>query len=243
MIIGLGTSGHRVIEHFHGVSFRLPLRRTREYVEIIRCLLRGEPLHHHGRIFELERGFTLRFEPVRKEIPIWLASVTPKSVKQTAEIADGWFPIFIPRPHWKEQLDAFHSAVRTAGRAPEDVTVRNPSPVVLTDHPERARAATAANTAFYIARMGDFYYDHFVRLGYREVADAVREAWASGGAAAGASAIPAELLTELGTAGDLTTCLEGLEAAEEAGFRVHSVSVSESDPHKRRAAFERLAAS
>jgi len=242
MIIGLGTSGHRVIEHFHGVPFALPLRRTREYVEIINALMRREPLHYHGRIYQLDRGFTLRFEPVRDHIPIWLASITPKSVRQTAEIADGWFPIFMPRDRWKQQLDTFYARVREAGRDPAAVEVRNPSAVVVTDRPERARAASAANTAFYIARMGDFYYEHFVRMGYQETADAVREAWAKGGSAAGAAALPAELVAQLSTAGDIEECREGLEAAEAAGFTSHAVAVSEADPHKRRAAFEKLLA-
>jgi alkanesulfonate monooxygenase SsuD/methylene tetrahydromethanopterin reductase-like flavin-dependent oxidoreductase (luciferase family) len=116
MIIGLGTSGHRVIEHFHGVEFGLPLARLREYVEIINMLMRQEPLHYAGRIFNLERGFKLRFEPLRDHIPIWIASLTPKSVKQTAEIADGWLPIFIPKERWKDQLGGFFDAVKAAGR-------------------------------------------------------------------------------------------------------------------------------
>src|SRR5262245_27595992 len=96
MIIGLGTSGHRVMEHFHGVPFQPSLTRLREYVEIIRILLAGEPLKYQGRLFRLERGFRLRFPPVRSSIPIFIASRTPKSVAQTAALADGWIPVLIP---------------------------------------------------------------------------------------------------------------------------------------------------
>ena len=103
-IIGLGSSGDRVIEHFHGVKFGMPLTRLREYVDIINMLMRQEPLEYSGRIFNLERGFTLRFEPVRDHIPIWIASITPKSVRQTAEIADGWIPIFMPREQWNHRI-------------------------------------------------------------------------------------------------------------------------------------------
>ncbi len=240
MIIGLGTSGHRVIEHFHGVDFKKPLRRTREYVEIINTLMRREPLAYDGKIFQLERGFTLRFEPVRDHIPIWIASITPKSVKQTAEIADGWFPIFFPRSQWKTQVAAFYDHVRAAGRDPADVIVRNPSGVSVTDQPERALAGTAATAAFYIARMGDFYYEHFCRMGYQAEADAVRKAWAEGGSGAGAQALPADLVKQLGTAGDVARCIDALDEAEDAGFRCHSVSVNEPDPTKRGAIFEQL---
>src|SRR5690606_28987902 len=111
MIMGLGTSGPNVIEHFHGIPFKKPLTRMREYVDIIHMLMAEEPLNYHGDVFKLERGFTLRFKPTRPHIPIHIASVTPKSVQQTAEIADGWIPIFFPKSQWKTQLDAFYAAV------------------------------------------------------------------------------------------------------------------------------------
>src|SRR5208337_1573644 len=65
MIIGLGTSGPQVIEHFHGVPFNPPLTRMREVVDIINLLMAGQPLNYPGKVFKLARGFTLRFEPVR----------------------------------------------------------------------------------------------------------------------------------------------------------------------------------
>ncbi len=240
MIIGLGSSGIRVIEHFHGVKFGRPLTRLREYVDIINMLMRQEPLVYSGKLFKLERGFKLRFEPVRDHIPIWIASVTPKSVAQTAEIADGWFPIFIPKDQWKAQLEHFFDAVKAGGRKPEDVVVRNPSAVSVTDDPQRTYGGLAANTAFYIARMGDYYYEHFVRMGYREQADAVRKAWEEGGSGAGTTSLPAELVQQLGTAGSVEQCIDAIEEAETAGFRSHSVSVAEPDLKKRAEIYRQL---
>src|SRR5712692_7560361 len=71
IILGLGPSGANVIEHWHGVPFQKPVQRTREYVEIIRMILRGEKVVYHGEFFNLERGFKLRFTPPRTEIPIY----------------------------------------------------------------------------------------------------------------------------------------------------------------------------
>jgi F420-dependent oxidoreductase-like protein len=240
MQIGLGTSGPNVIEHFHGVKFDKPFTRMREYVEIINMLMRREKLDYAGKVFQLARGFTLRFDPVRPHIPIWIASITPKSVKQTAAIADGWLPIFFPKAQWKQQLDLFQAAVREAGREPKDVLVRCPYTVSITDRPERAEAARRGNAAFYIARMGDFYYEHFVRMGYRDAADAVRAAWAKGGSAAGAAAVPTELVAELGMAGEVNACCDALDEAAEAGFHLLSVTVAERDPQKRAAIYRKL---
>jgi F420-dependent oxidoreductase-like protein len=240
MIIGLGTSGPNVIEHFHGVKFDKPFTRMREYVEIINLLMSGQKLEYQGRVHKLARGFTLRFPPVRPHIPIWIASITPKSIKQTAAIADGWLPIFLPRAQWQQQLGAFHAAVREAGRNPEDVTVRCPYGVTVTADPGRVAAGRRANAAFYIARMGDFYYEHFVRMGYREAADAVRAAWAQGGSGAGAAALPDALVDQLGMAGEVEACIDALDAAREAGFSMLSVGVVERDADKRAAIYRRL---
>jgi alkanesulfonate monooxygenase SsuD/methylene tetrahydromethanopterin reductase-like flavin-dependent oxidoreductase (luciferase family) len=239
-MIGLGSSGPNVIEHFHGVKFEKPFTRMREYVEIINMLMRQEKLDYQGQIFRLSRGFTLRFAPLRPHIPIWIASITPKSVQQTAAIADGWLPIFLPKPRWREQLGLFADAVRAAGRNPQDVLVRCPYTVTVTSDPERAALARRGNAAFYIARMGDFYYEHFVRMGYEQAADAVRSAWAQGGSSAGAAAVPAELVDQLGMAGPVEACCDALDEAGAAGFSLLSVSVTERDASKRAALLHKL---
>jgi F420-dependent oxidoreductase-like protein len=240
MVIGLGSSGPNVIEHFHGVPFDKPLQRAREYIEIINMVLAEEPLNYHGKIFNLDRGFTLRFKPVRPHIPIHVASITPKSLQQTAQLADGWIPIFLPKPQWKPQLDAFYSMVEQAGRQRSDVDVRNPSGVVVSENRDAVKAAEAGNAAFYIARMGDFYYEHFSRMGYADEANAVRRAWADGGSAAGAAALPRELVEDLSTVGTVDECIEALDQATEAGFTLHGVSVQERDPKKRFEMYRRL---
>lgn len=240
MLIGMGSSGPQVIEHFHGIPFDRPLQRTREYIEIINMLLAEQPLNYNGKIFKLERGFTLRFKPVRPHIPIHIASITPKSLQQTARLADGWIPIFLPKPQWKPQLDSFYSMVDAAGRQRSDVDVRNPSTVVVSEKREAVKAAEAGNAAFYIARMGDFYYEHFSRMGYADEANAVRRAWADGGSSAGAAALPRELVEDLSTVGSVGECVDALDQAAEAGFTLHSVSVDERDPKKRYEIFRQL---
>jgi F420-dependent oxidoreductase-like protein len=239
-VIGLGTSGPNVIEHFHGIKFDKPFTRMREYVEIIDRLMRGEKLDYEGEVFKLHRGFTLRFSPVRPKIPIYIASITPKSVAQTVTIADGWIPIFLPKERWADQLGAFQAQLRSAGKDPAQFTVRCPYHVTVTDQPERAAAARRANAAFYIARMGNFYYEHFVRMGYQAEADAVRAAWASGGSEAGAAALPDRLVDQLGFAGPVEACCDALDQAAAAGFTLLSTTVVERDEAKRAEIYKRL---
>src|SRR3984957_15453916 len=185
MIIGLGTSGPQVIEHFHGVAFNPPLTRMREYVEILNLLIAGQPLNFAGKLFKLERGFTLRFEPPRKHIPIWIASLNQKSVEFTAEKADGWLPVMIPLGRLKESIADFRAAAAPAGRAPKSIAVKSPSTIHVTSNPDRARAAQAATLSFYVARMGTFYAEQLTRFGFGDDVRRIREAWASGGSTAG----------------------------------------------------------
>jgi F420-dependent oxidoreductase-like protein len=240
MVIGLGTSGWRVIEHWHGVPFQPSLTRMREYVEIMQLIFAGEPLHYHGKVFTLQRGFRLRFQPVRSSIPIFIASLTPKSVVQTAQIADGWMPVMIPLPHLRAEVAAFHDLVRQAGRDPHRVTVRSPGSVTVTRNVAQSRMESKAHLAFYITNMGDFYREQLMRLGYGDAVHTVRKAWDEGGRAAGSAAVPDALVDSLFLAGPVEACLERLTAQEEAGIDLHSVQVDSTDPHEATKILERL---
>src|ERR1700720_3112788 len=124
MIIGLGTSGPQVIEHFHGVTFNPPLTRMREYVDIINLIMAGTPLNYNGKLFKLSRGFTIRMEPPRKHIPIFIASLNQKSVEFTAQKADGWLPVMIPVSGLGKAISEFRAIAKAAGRDPKAVEVK-----------------------------------------------------------------------------------------------------------------------
>src|SRR5262249_59411640 len=108
-------------------------------------------------LFKLSRGFTLRFETVRKHIPVWIASLNPKSVEFTARQADGWLPVMIPLSGLKRAIDDFRGVAQAAGRPPTAVEVKAPGNVTVTNNPERARAGHAGTVAFHPARLVPFY--------------------------------------------------------------------------------------
>lgn len=235
MIIGLGTSGPQVIEHFHGVKFHPPLTRLKEYVEIINALMRSEPLKYDGKLFNLQRGFTLRFTPVRNHIPIYLATLNAKSVKLTAELADGWLPVMIPLPKLKSEIAALRQTSVAAGRPANAVSVRAPGAVTVTNNIDKARAESAGTLAFYIGRMGTFYSEQLTRHGYGDAVQAVKKAWEAGSRAA-AEAVPENLLDATSCAGSVEACVERLQAQTESGVDIHSVHVDAQDNRE----YERL---
>jgi alkanesulfonate monooxygenase SsuD/methylene tetrahydromethanopterin reductase-like flavin-dependent oxidoreductase (luciferase family) len=225
MIAGLGTSGPNVIEHFHGVKFDPPLTRMREYVDIFNLLMAGAPLNYSGKIFKLARGFTLRFEPVRKHIPVYIASLNRKSVEFTAQAADGWMPVMIPLGALRGAIDEFRAMVRTGGRDPNAVAVKAPGWVHVTADVARARNGQAGTLAFYAARMGTFYAEQLTRFGFGDEVNAIKEAWTAGGAMAATQAVAPRLLGEIGYVGDLSGAIDRLKAQEAAGADLHPVEV------------------
>jgi alkanesulfonate monooxygenase SsuD/methylene tetrahydromethanopterin reductase-like flavin-dependent oxidoreductase (luciferase family) len=225
MIIGLGTSGPQVIEHFHGVKFNPPLTRMKECVEIINTLMAGQPLNFDGKVFKLQRGFTMRFEPPRKHIPIWIASLNEKSVEFTAQKADGWLPVMIPVNSLKKAVEDFREIAKGAGRDPRAVAVKAPGTVTVTSNVERSTAGHAGTVAFYAARMGTFYSAQLTRFGFGDDVGKIKQAWDSGGAKAGTAAVSPKLLTELGYIGGIEGAVERLKLQEAAGIDLHPVEI------------------
>lgn len=241
MIIGLGASSANVIEHFHGVKFEPTLSRMRETVQIINMLMARRELVHHGKVFNMERGFTLRFRPVREHIPVYVASFRPKATKTVAEVADGWMPTMIPIQQAKAQVDRYLGYVRDAGRDPSEQTVRFLG-VTVAKNKEKAMQAAKAGTAFYIARMGDFYYKQLCDMGMADEANAIRMAWKEGGSGAGIAAVSDDLSNSLGFVGDVEECRDRLAEEAAAGINLHSVHVSGYDAVEEGRIYERLMA-
>ncbi len=226
-IAGFGASSANVIEQFHGIPFQPSLARIRETVTIFNSLLRGERLVHQGKWFRMDRGFRLRMQPVRPHIPVFLATMNPKSVRMTAEIADGWMPVMIPKRALQEEIDRFRAFASEAGRDPSELLVKAGS-VTVSDAPD-ARDSGRPIIAYYIARMGSFYFDQLVRFGYGEEAAAVKRAFDEHGSAAGMAAVPGHLLDDLGFAGSAARCRERLIELEELGVDLHSIRVDARD--------------
>lgn len=185
-LLGLGPSGANVIEHWHGVKFEKPLKRTHEYVDIIRMILRGEKLAYTGEFFQLERGFKLRFTPLRADIPIYIAAMGPKNISQTGEIGDGILPVYWPVEKFGEMRAQLDEESQQAGRPAHSVAI---APYITTallpeDASEEqilsARRAAASPLAYYIGKMGVYYAQMLSRHGYTEDVQAVLAGWEKG---------------------------------------------------------------
>src|SRR4029434_3052483 len=119
-IQGRGTSGRLVIEALHGETFAKPLTRMREYIDIVRKAARGERLDHDGEVLHTQR-FRLRLTPYRPNLPIYIAALSPPSLRLTGELADGWLPIFLAPSRMAAAVTELKAGAEAAGRTLRDV--------------------------------------------------------------------------------------------------------------------------
>jgi len=237
MCCGLGSSGGQVIEHWHGVPFEKPLRRIREYTEIINMIMRQEKLVYHGEIFNLERGFKLQVTPVREHIPIYIAAITPKSIEQSGAIADGILPIYWPGsrlPELRAQLDA---GAMAAGRAPGSVEIASYiTTAVITDESQRAAARDKAREpiAFYVGRMGRFYAEMLAKNGYAAEVAAIIAGWREGPEAARA-AVSDAMVDDTAIVGTVEETRAKLADWQARGLDQALISLPPGDPASARA--------
>jgi F420-dependent oxidoreductase-like protein len=243
-IIGLGSSGANVVEHWHGVKFEKPATRLREYIDIINTIMRQKRLMYDGQIFKLERGFTMQFATVRDHIPTFIASITPKSMVQTGEIADGWIPIYWPKDKFQSGIDLLMEGVAKAGKTRDDLTVAPALVMQITDAGDEAsiRAQARAPIAFYVGRMGTFYYEMLTRNGFGDEVGKIREGWANRDPRAAAAAVSDRMLDQTAVVGPLDKCKDEIDERRALGMDLPIIQMPGSDATEMGRILERLLA-
>jgi F420-dependent oxidoreductase-like protein len=236
--LGLGVSGPQVVEGWHGQAFGKPLAKTREYVEIVRAILRREkPLEFRGEYYQIPYAgpdATGLGKPLRSilhgrpTLPIYLAAVGPKNVALAAEIADGWIPVFFSARRsamFREWLD---EGFRRRGRRHEAFDVMPMVSVVVGPDIAACRAVVKPRIALYVGGMGargrNFYNDIARRYGYEAAAKTIQDCYLGGRKAEAEAAVPDELVDEVALCGPRERIRERL--AEWAGSGVTTLMVA-----------------
>jgi F420-dependent oxidoreductase-like protein len=247
-VLGLGASGPQVIEGFHGVPYDRPLTRTREIIEVCRDVwAREAPLTHDGAAYQiplpegqgtgLGKALKIIGHPVRSRIPIWVAALGEKNVAMTAEVADGWLPLFfIP----EKAKDVFGNALE-AGAAKRDASldtlqIAAGGLLAIGEESEVAsyRELGRAAAALYIGGMGakgkNFYNALACRYGFEKEAAEIQDLYLSGKKAEAAALVPQELLEGTSLCGPEGYIKERLAAFAEAGVTHLNVTPLGGDP-------------
>jgi F420-dependent oxidoreductase-like protein len=226
-VMGLGASGPQVVEGWHGVPFRKPIQRMRELIDIVRIVSSGERLQYDGEIYHLPlpggEGKALKSgAAAQPNIPVYLATLSPKSLAMTGELADGWIGTsFIP----EQAEDVFFKHIRAgaekAGRSLADIDLQAGGAVAFSDDVDKLVARNKPGIAFTLGAMGskehNFYNAAFQRAGFEEEAKAVQRTWIAGDRKAAADMVPDEMVLKVNMLGTEAMVRDRIRAYKDAG--------------------------
>lgn len=228
-VLGIGASGPQVVEGWYGQPYPKPLARTREYVEIVRKIVaREDPVTFDGDHYQLPyadgtglgKPLKSTIHPLRNDIPIFLAAGGPKNVALSAEISDGWLPLwFSPRTDDFYRKALAEGFARPAARRNADTfEVACPVPVVIDDDPEKAADKIRPMLALYVGGMGakgaNFYHEAMVRLGFETEADTIQDLYLAGRKDDAIRAIPLHMVEAVAMVGPVAKIAEELPTWE-----------------------------
>jgi F420-dependent oxidoreductase-like protein len=227
MVLGIGSSGPQVAEGWHGQRFARQLKRTREYVDVIRMALARERVEYHGDTIELPlpdgpgKALKLMITPKQDRIPIYLAAIGPKNTALAGEIADGWIPTFFSPDYVGEFRKLLEEGASRAGRSLNGFDIAPTVNAYISDDVELARNLMRPVLALYIGGMGsrkqNFYNQLVQRYGFEQAATEIQDLYLEGKKAEAGDAIPAELIDTVSLCGPRDAVRDRLAAYRDAG--------------------------
>jgi F420-dependent oxidoreductase-like protein len=231
--LGIGVSGPQVMEGWHGVPFRRPVQLTRETIEIIRMVSRGDRLDYQGQIYQVPLpngpGRALRPAAPPVPVPVYVAAIGPANLRLCGELADGWLGnAFMPETA-SVFTDELRAGAARAGRALADLDLQVPVAVEFTDDVAEAETRHAAGYAFTIGAMGsgaaNFYNEAFARQGFGEPVRAVQQLWRDGRQDEARRAVPREIGARTNLLGTADMIRARLRLYRDAGVNTLAVKL------------------
>lgn len=236
-ICGVGASGPQVVEGWHGVPYGKPVTRLKEYIQIMKQIFaRQGPVTFEGQVYQLPYtgvGATGLGKPLKsilqatEAIPIFAATITPAGVAAAAEVADGFFPVWMD----PEQYNVFEGPIKkgfAAAGGDKNLTQFDIAPfvtVIMGDDVEQCMMPIRGSMALYIGGMGarekNFYNDYAKRLGFEEAAVKVQDLFLAGRKDEAMAAVPAELIDACHLVGPADRIRDRLQRWQAAGKKGH----------------------
>jgi len=236
LILGIGVSGPQVVEGWYGQPYPKPLARTREWVSIFRRIVsRQEPVSFEGEHYQLPlqagtglgKSLKLMQHPIRDHIPLYLGAEGPKNVALSAEICDGWIPMFLSPQRMNDQ---YAEAMRIKS---QDFEIAAAVPVVIDDDIDKARTQIKQNVGFYVGGMGaktfNVHKDHVGRMGYADAAQEIQDLFMSGKREEAFAAVPDELIDEIALCGPKARIKELLQGWKNSPVTHLNVGAADGD--------------
>jgi len=219
LVLGLGTSSKPLVEDFHGGKLESPLKRMKEYVEIIRLILSGKTINYSGEIFSL-KNFSLLIKPPRDSIPIYLAAVNQKMVELTWKIADG--VIFYLRP--KSEIRSTLAKMQNQKKIDSTLQIIT----CVNDDSEKAMVRAKKTLAFYVS-VGKIYREFLASNGFENETKNIFEEYEKNGLESNHELVPESMVSELCIAGTPDECKTQLQQFRETGIDLPIIQFNPTD--------------
>lgn len=224
-LLGLGVSGPQVVEGLQGVAYKAPLTRLKENVDIIRMACRGEKVVYDGQYHTLPRpggeGKAIKLEHAPADIPIFLATLGPKSLEYTGAAADGWLGTSFSPDHAEAHYSFIRQGAESAGRTLDDIELHAACNVDIGENVEELIEARRAGVAFQMGGMGsattNFYNDAFKRAGFSDAAVEIQRLWVDGKRDEARKIVPDEMITQFGAIGTPEMVRDRFKVYRDAG--------------------------
>jgi F420-dependent oxidoreductase-like protein len=229
-ILGIGASGPQVVEGWYGQPYPRPLERTREFVQIVRSILaREEPVEFSGKHYTmpypggagLGKPLKSTVHPLRNDLPIYLAAEGPKNVALSAEICDGWLPLFFAPKDNEFYRDALQNGFDAGGhRTWDNFEIAATVPVVPGDDTDACADFIRPMIALYVGGMGakgqNFHFDVFARMGFEAECDKIQELYLAGDKAEAIATVPTAMVEAIALVGPVDKIRDELAMWDES---------------------------
>ena len=237
-VLGLGASGPQVVEGLHGVKYNPALSRLRDTVNICRMIFRGEKVTYAGKSIQLplpdSEGKAIKIAHEPTDIPIYLATLGPNSLRYTGEVANGWLGTSFSPDHPEAHLDYLREGAEKAGRSLDDIDLCVSTRIEIGDDLETMIDKRRPAVAFNMGGMGsaetNFYNDAFKRAGYEDDARAIQQLWLDGKREEAAQRVPDAMVTEFQVLGPRELIKQRLTKYRDAGITTLKLGLDGAGP-------------
>jgi probable F420-dependent oxidoreductase len=220
-ILGLGVGHQAPVEGGHGIPFDRPMTRMRETVHIVRALLTGEPVTYDGKVYR-PRESKLGFNPLRRDLPIYLAALRPQMIEMAGEVADGVLLNWATAEYLEQAVGSLRRGAEKAGRDPSTIDVACYVRTAVVDDVEAAKPWLRRRIAYYFTM--DYYVRYFEQRGFAGEAAAISAALSEGDQDAAAGAVTDAMLDELAVVGSAEDCRKKIDSLRATGLRMPIVA-------------------
>lgn len=227
-ILGVGTSGPRVVERWHGIRYERPLTRIRETVEIVRLALSGVVTNFQGQVFQVS-GFKLALDQPKRTVPIYVAALGPKMLQLAGEVADGVLLYLCPLSAIPNAINEIQKGAAKAGRSLDGFDVAAFLPTAVSENRTEAAEMVSRVIAYYVGGMGEYYRTLLSQSGFDADVRKIMDAWQRGDRTSATSAVSERLLDSVSLAGSADECRAKLEEFRRSGVTLPILSILTQD--------------